>query len=137
VHKTPGGGRHGAVFLAGLPHCVGQIRIAYNVTLGRKRDKALSKIDVARGERRADFALRDFAIERARQRTIGDLHRIVGCPDSIMRGDTAANENASGNGAKNAGNKRSRGAPRYAEKTFAEKKFAVCVLHCGPGSKLS
>ena len=48
-----------------------------NAAIGRKLDKALRKIDIARRERGADFALRDLAIEDAVERLVADLDRVV------------------------------------------------------------
>ncbi|MGC2078556.1 MAG: hypothetical protein WA728_21500 [Xanthobacteraceae bacterium] len=97
----------------------------------------MRKINIVRGERGADFALRDVAVERLRQRAIADRHRIIGRGQSIMLGQAAANEKARGRGAKNTRNKRSHRVARYGEKTFAEKAFAVSVLHCGLNPNLS
>jgi hypothetical protein len=137
VHESPGGGRNRSLLLARLADGIGQARIDRHVAIRRKRHKALREINIARGERGADFVLRDVAVERLRERAIADRHRIVCRRQLIVRGQAAANEKARGPGAKNTGNKRSHGVARYGEKTFAEKAFAVWVLHCGLNPNLS
>jgi hypothetical protein len=96
----------------------------------------LRKIDIAGGKRGADFAFRNVAIEGVRKRAIADRHRIVR-RQLLVRSQTAANEKACSHCAKNAGNKRSPGMVRYAEKTFAERAFAARGLHCGLTPNLS
>ena len=137
MHETTGGGRHRRLLLAGLAHVVGQRRIDCDVAIRRKRHKALREIDIARGKRRANFAFRHVAIEGARQRTIADRDRIVGRGLLIVRGQAAANEETGRYGAKNAHAKRRHRVARYSKKSFAERKFTVCVLHCGLGPDLS
>ena len=50
-------------------------RIDGDAAIGRERDKALRKIDIAGCQRSADFALRHTSIETAVERLIADLDR--------------------------------------------------------------
>ena len=55
----------------------GQRRIDGDAAIGGKLDKALRQIRIARGKRRADFALGDVSAENAIQRPIADLDRVI------------------------------------------------------------
>ncbi len=71
VHEASGGiGRRG-VLHARVIDRVGERRIDWHGAVGRERDKALRQIDIVSGERRADFAFGNVAIERPVERLIG------------------------------------------------------------------
>ncbi len=92
VDKSAGGVADGRLLHAGVLHLGRQGRIDGDAAIGRKRDKALRKVDIARGQCGADFALRHIPIEAAVERLIADPDRIVGCSEPVSRGNAVANK---------------------------------------------
>ena len=77
-HKAAGGVRRRRRIRLRLFHLVGECGIEREPALGRKVEKALRQVDIAGGERRADFAFRNGATKYIVERLVGDLHRIIG-----------------------------------------------------------
>ena len=89
VDKSACGVADGRLLHAGVLHLGRQGRIDGDAAIGRERDKALRKADIARGQCSADFALRHIPVEAAIERLIADLDRIVGCSESVSRGNAS------------------------------------------------
>ena len=75
---------------------VDQHRIDRHASIGGERDKAFREIDIAGGERSADFPIGNFGAELAVERAIADRDRIVSHGQPIAGGDATANEDECG-----------------------------------------
>ncbi len=70
----------------------GQGRIDGDAAIGGKRDKALREIAIARCQRGADLPFRDVTIERAIERPIADLDRVIGRGEAVSRRNAGVDE---------------------------------------------
>ena len=106
VDKSACGVADGRLLHAGVLHLGRQGRIDGDAAIRRERDKALRKADIARGQCSADFALRHIPIEAAVERLIADPNRIVGCSETVSRGNAFANKRKRDQGKENGADER-------------------------------
>ena len=97
---------------------VGQRRIDADAAIGRKLDKTLRQIHIARAKRRADFALRDVPVENAIKRPIADLDRIIhGEPRACLH--AAANDRKRGDREHDGAHTRKGGMAQHGNELFS------------------
>ena len=100
MNKSACGVADGRLLHAGVLHLGRQGRIDGDAAIGRERDKALRKTDIARGQCSADFAFRHIPVEAAVERLIADPDRIVGRQRDGLRAATLSRISASATRAK-------------------------------------